>query len=112
MPGHLHFGVRLAVTLLAQVVLAAPEFGDLDLVGLAVRLHGRRDARARDVGRADGDVRALADQEDLVELDGGTRVGVEFLDPHDGALAHPVLLAPGGNDGVHDCLDSEKSRQL
>ncbi len=74
----------------------------LDLVGLAVRLHGRGDARARDVRRADRDVRALADQEDLVELDGGARVGVEFLDPHDGALAHPVLLAPGGNDGVHD----------
>jgi hypothetical protein len=50
----------------------------------------------------DGNVRALADQEDLVELDGGARVGVELLDPHDGALAHPVLLAPGGNDGVHD----------
>src|SRR5687767_3270265 len=109
---HLHFGERLAVTLLAQVMLAAPELGDLDLVGLAVRLHGRRDAGARDIGRADGHVGALADQEDLVEFDGRTRVGVEFLDPHDGALAHPVLFSPGGNDGVHDCLDSKKSRQL
>ena len=84
----------------------------LDLVGLAVRLDRRGDSRARDVRRADRHVRTLADQEHLVELDGGTRVGVEFLDPHDGAFAHPVLLAPGGNDGVHDCLDSEKSRQL
>ena len=87
---------------LPQVVLAAPEFHDADLVGLAVRLHGRGDPRAGHVGRADGNVRALADQEDLVELHGGARVRVEFLDPHDGALAHPVLLAPGGNDGVHD----------
>src|SRR5687767_3053890 len=109
---HFHFGVRLAVTFLAQVVLAAPELGDLDLVGLAVRLHGRRDAGTRHIRGADSHVRTLADQEDLVEFHGGARVGVEFLDPHDGALAHPVLLAPGGNDGVHDCLDSEKSRQL
>ena len=63
-------------------------------------------------GAPDRHVRTLADQEHLVELDGGARVGVEFLDPHDSAFAHPVLLAPGGNDGVHDCLDSEKSRQL
>src|SRR5688572_12648483 len=110
--GHLHFGVRLTVTFLAQVVLAAPEFGDLDLVGLAMGLHRRGDARARDVRRTDRHVRAFADQENLIELDGGARIRVEFLDPHDGALAHPVLLAPGGNDGVHDCLDSEKSRQL
>ncbi len=53
-------------------------------------------------GASDSHVHALADQQDLIELDGGARVGVEFLDPHDGALAHPVLLAPGGNDGVHD----------
>src|SRR5688572_17076530 len=87
---HLHFGERLAVTLLAQVVLAPAEFRNLDLVGLAVRLHGRRDARTRDIRGADSHVRTFADQEDLVELDGGARVDVEFLDPHDGALAHPV----------------------
>src|SRR5262245_55612132 len=69
--GALHFGVWLAVALQPQVVLAAPEFSDLDFVRLAVRLHGRRDARARDIRRADRHVRALADQEDLVELDGG-----------------------------------------
>src|SRR5262245_18213731 len=50
---HLDLGERLAVTFLPQVVLAAAEFRDADLVGLAVRLHGRGDARARDVRRAD-----------------------------------------------------------
>src|SRR5262245_39689430 len=50
---HLDLGKRLAVTFLPQVVLAAAEFRDADLVGLAVRLHGRGDARARDVRRAD-----------------------------------------------------------
>src|ERR1700682_4743641 len=54
--GDLHFGVGLAVTLLAQVVLATAEFDDPHLVALTVGLHGGGDLGTGEIGLADLDV--------------------------------------------------------
>ena len=98
------------MALLPQVVLAAAKLDDADLVTLAMRLHRGSHPGTGDIGRAYGDVDALAHYEDLVELHGGAGLGVELLDAHDGPRAHPVLLATRGNDGVHNCLTPKDRR--
>src|SRR5580704_13802106 len=66
--GHLDFRIRLAMRLLAQVVLAAAELDDPDLAGLAVRLNRGRDLGPAQVGLADLEGVALADEQHLAEL--------------------------------------------
>ena len=51
------------------------------------------DLGARDQGLADLDGGALADHQDVAELDGVAGSGIEFLDLHFFALAGAVLLA-------------------
>src|SRR5262245_56274339 len=100
--GDLDFGVRLPVRALAQVVLAAPELHDADLVALAVPLNRRGNLCARHVRRGHLEAFALPDHQVLVELDGGAALGHELLDADHVAFGHAILLAARRNDCVHD----------
>src|SRR6185436_13237827 len=97
----LHFGEGLTMGAAAHVVLATAEFHDGDLVTLAVANHGGDDLAALQERRTDLHIRALAEEQHLAEFDSGTRLGVELLDAQGGVLRDPVLLATGGDNGVH-----------
>ena len=60
----------------ALVVLTAPELDDRDLVLAALRDHLALDLTARHEWSADLDLRALAHEQHLVELDGVAHGGV------------------------------------
>src|SRR5690606_13154204 len=104
--GDLDFGVVLPVTHALHVVLAAAELDDADLLVAAVALDGSRDLGAVHRRRADGDLVAIAQQEDLPEFDGAARLCVQLLHAEGLALHHAVLLAAGDDDCVHGCLGS------
>src|SRR6185295_20226352 len=78
--GDLDFSERLTMTLHALVVLTAPELDDHDLVGSALRDDLRFDFAALHERRADLDLRAFADEQDVLERDGIANRGVELLD--------------------------------
>ena len=80
--GDLHLGIALLMSLLPLIVLAAPELDDRDLIGSFLRDHFGGDLTARDERLADGDRGALADHQDLIELDGVAHGDFELLDPN------------------------------
>src|SRR5690606_8250028 len=84
-----------------HLVLAAAELDDLDLVGAAVADDLRGHARALE-GVTDLDPVAVAQQQDVVELDLGAGLGLELLDAELLALRHAVLLTAGYQNCVHD----------
>src|SRR5271170_1998398 len=102
----LHIGVGLPMGLLALVMLAAAEFDNANLVALAVAFHGRDYLGSIDIRRADGHGRPGTDQQNLIEFDAGTLVGVELLDTHHGTFLNAVLFTARGDYGVH-CCNSE-----
>jgi hypothetical protein len=50
----------------------------------------------------DRDCRALADHQDLIELDRVADRGLELLDPNALSGARAVLLTAGAKNGIHD----------
>src|SRR5210317_214145 len=99
--GDLQFGVRLAMALALEVVLAAAELDDLDLLAATLRLDGGGDLAAVEVGCADLDVVAIGNQQHLVEFDRPALFAGELLDPDGVALGDPVLLTAAQDDSVH-----------
>src|SRR5262245_14991561 len=91
---------------LTELVLATTAFDDPHLVALAVPLQRRDDFAAAQVRRADLDVLALTDEQDLIELDVRTGFGGQLLDPQNRAFAHAILLTTRGNYGVHEFKNS------
>src|SRR5512138_407498 len=102
--GDAHVGVELTVRALPLVVLAAAELDDDLLVALAVLGNDARNLAAGQQRRADLDVGALADEQDLVELDGGAGFGRQLLDANHVAFGDAILLAARRNDRVHVLL--------
>src|SRR5690606_6974909 len=58
------------------------------------------------IGSADRDVLAIADQQYLVEIDGGASSGLDFLDAESFTGLDTVLLAASFDNCVAHCLDS------
>src|SRR5262249_15892139 len=100
-PGDLHFREVLPVTLLLVIVLAAAVLDDADLVAAAVGHDFAADLAALDGRRANGELVAVADQEDFLERDLRADVAVEALDLVGVAGSDFVLLAAGLDDCVH-----------
>src|SRR6185437_5444348 len=98
---HLDLGERLAVVLLPQVVLTPPELHHRYLGALAVANHGGDHFAARDQRIAELHTGALADQQDLAELDRGASLSVELLDTQHAVLGDAILLSAGGDHCVH-----------
>ena len=68
---------------LSQIVLAATEFHDGDLVALAVLLHRCQHLAAAQERSTDLDAVTAADQQYLVELDIGAGIGSQLFDADD-----------------------------
>src|SRR5688572_27906287 len=100
----LDFRERLTMTEDALVVLAAPELDDRDLVFSALRYDLRLDLAALQQRRADLDLGAFADEQDVLERDGVADGGVELLDADTLALTGAVLLTASPENGIHDEL--------
>src|SRR5690348_6935107 len=98
---HLDLGERLAVVLLAQVVLTPPEFHDGYLGALAVANHGGDDLAPREQRLAELHVGALAHEQHLAELDRGAGLRVELLDAQHAVFGDAILLSAGGDHCVH-----------
>src|SRR5262245_34847099 len=98
----LDFRERLAMTLGTPVVLAAAEFDDDDFVLAALRDDLLLDLAAGYERRADFDLRAFADEEDLIEGHGIADGRVELLDADSLALTRAVLLTASTENGIHD----------
>src|SRR5271165_4533391 len=96
-----HIGVRLPMSLLALVVLAATKFDNAHLVTLAVALDGRHHLGAAHIGGANGHRGSGAHQQHLIEFDTGALVCVELLDTHHSTFLDAVLFTARGNHGIH-----------
>jgi hypothetical protein len=79
--------------MLAQIVLASPEFDDADLLALALPQNFCANAAAGKQGTANLDIAALAHEQHLVKTDAGPFVGIEFFELQYLAFARPVLFA-------------------
>src|SRR5690606_32660291 len=95
------FGVVLTETHQLAVVLAAAELDDADLVRTAVADHLGGDAGALE-RIAELHALAVAQHQDVVELDLAAGFGFEQFDAQGLALHHAVLLTAGDNNCVHD----------
>src|SRR3569623_111891 len=84
-----------------QIVLAAAEFDDLDLVAAAVALHSGGHLATGHEWRADLDALALTDHQHLVEFDGAALFGIAEFDLEGIALRHAVLYAARDENCVH-----------
>ena len=85
----------------AAVFLAPFLLEDEDFVGAGLFEHLGHDLGARDQRIAHGGVGALADHENLVELNGRASLARELLDRNDIVLGDLILLAAGADDCVH-----------
>ena len=72
------------------------------LIRPLLRDHLRGDLAARHERLADRDRSALADHQDLIELDGVADRGFELLDPNPLSLGGAVLLTARTKNGIHD----------
>ena len=88
----------------AAVLLLFLIFEDEYGVALTVTLDDALHRRARYVRLADQRTVVGLDEQNVVELDLGTRLCVELLDPDNLAFAHAVLFPTRSYDGVHDTL--------
>src|SRR6185436_19996168 len=104
--GDLDRGVVLAMPVATDVVLAAAELEDHELLAAAVLDDLPGDLGAGDQRLADVDGRAVprGDQQDLVEHHGRALFTGELLVHHGLAGLDPVLLATRLDHGVHDLL--------
>src|SRR5688572_10523782 len=109
-PVDLDRSVLLAVTVLADVVLATTELEDDELVAEPVLDDLSRHLRAADDGLADLDVRSVSrgEEEDAVELDRRALVAGQLLDDDGLTGLNPVLLSTSFDDGVHGLLRFER----
>src|SRR5258707_5345123 len=100
--GDLQHGERLAMAVLAAVVVPAALLEDQNLVAELVLDHLGGDRRARNHGGADGRGGAFAThQQHLVEGDGGAGFRGHGLDDDDVVLGNSVLFAAGADHCVH-----------
>src|SRR6185436_17673789 len=106
----LHFGKRLAMVLPAQVVLAAAELHNADLLALAVADDGGDDLAPLQERRAELHVGPFAHEQDFAKLERGARLGVQLFDAQRGVFRDPVLFTTGGDDRVHEA-DSGRTRR-
>src|SRR3569833_168625 len=97
----LHFREELPVGALPQVVLAASEFNDADLGGLAVADHGSHNLATLQKRLAQLDVGALAYEQHFAEIHGCARLGIQLLYTEKSVLGDTILLSAGGDDCVH-----------
>src|SRR5215510_2508886 len=98
------FGETLPVTALARVVLPALLLEDDNLLAAAVTDDLAGDLGATQRRDAGLDVLSVVAEEDVVELDGGSRIADERRDLIGAARLDTELLAAGANDGVrHGC---------
>src|ERR1700749_2121389 len=95
--------------LLALVVLTAAKLGHLTLFALALAFTRRRQLGGSDGGGANRDVRARADQQNLIKFDTAALVCVELLDTHHSTFLNAVLFTARGDHGIHNC-NSEAGR--
>ena len=91
----------LAVSLFAARVLAAPLFegNDFRSAGLVDELGSHFGAAHK--WRADFDLVAVADHQDVREFDGGARFACKALDCEKIVLGDAILLAARFDDSVH-----------
>src|SRR5689334_14960359 len=109
---NLHLSKRLTVAHLPAIVLAATQLENRDLVRTALFLDRRRDLAALQVGGADLDVRAVGNQQNLVEFDLAVFLDLKLLNAKDIALADPVLLATGDDYSLHENHSRTKAKSL
>src|SRR5690606_21792825 len=95
-------GEPLAVAHLFHMVLAAPEFDDLDLVATPLADHLGGDLAAGDIGRSDADVAVIGDHQHLIEIYRCAGCYFQFFDVEHLTGLHPMLLAAAFDDRVHD----------
>src|SRR5215813_7958442 len=91
----------LAVAILAAVVVPAVLLEDQHLVALALGDDGGADAGAAYERGADGDLVAVAEHQDLAELDDLAGSAGQALDLDHVVGGDPVLLAAGADDCEH-----------
>ena len=89
------------MSLALEMMLAAPEFDDMHLLALAMGFDSSTYAATIQVRRAHFDIVAICYHEDLVQLDAGAFIGINFLNFQGLPLANAILLAPGFNYGIH-----------
>jgi hypothetical protein len=90
------------VALGAAVALAADLLEDLDLLTLAGLDQGADHLGALHRGRAQGDLAAVAQQQDLAESDVAAGLAVELFHHEQIARLDLVLFAAGADYRVHD----------
>ncbi len=72
-------------------------------------LDGRADLAALEQRRADLDVRAIGNEQHFVEVETVEPASASsFSTLQHAVLLNPILLATGGNDGVHEFADSDR----
>ena len=110
-PGYLNLGEKLAMGMLPLVVCAALEFHNINFPALALPQDPGADTAAGQQWVAHFDARSLADQQNLIELDTGALVGLEFFQPEALTFTGPVLFAARAKNRVHRYLLHNASRK-
>jgi len=95
---------------LPHIVFAAAKFDDGDLLRFAVTNHCGRDLATAQERGADLDVRTFTHEQNLAELDGGARLGIELFDAKRAVLGHSILFAAGGDNRIHAGILRERGR--
>src|SRR5690606_13312426 len=98
---NLHLRIRLPMPLRPPIVGTALELHDLDLLRPALTDHLRLDLAAGHERRADAHVLPLADEQDLVEIDGIADLGGQALNAQLVALTYAVLLTARTKNRIH-----------
>src|SRR5438477_5243428 len=100
--GDAQYGLQLAMSLLAPVIVPPLLFEDDDLGRPRLLDHGGADRGAIQKRGAGRDLRAFADHQHLAELDRGAGLRRQPFDRDDVVLGDLVLLAAGADDCEHD----------
>jgi hypothetical protein len=98
---NLDFGEVLPMPVMTLIVLAPLEFDHFDFLSPTLGENSAGHFATIDQRGTHFDFRALADQENLVEFDRVSHLGVETLDAQPVALTGAVLLAAGSKYCVH-----------
>src|SRR5690606_15340627 len=85
----------------APIVGPALELDDLDLLPAALVQHLALDLAARDDRGADANVRPVADEQHLIEVDDVSDLGIQALDAQLVAGAHAVLFTACTKNRIH-----------
>src|SRR5690606_11153629 len=89
---NLDFPVMLPMTCRAPIMRAALELHDLDLLAAALVQDLALHFAAGHEGRADPHIGPVADEQNLIEIDDVSNLGIQALDAQLVAGAHAVLL--------------------